>query len=80
MMESLKEDSLMEEEMHSFRGAGDKNRRQGNFSARVFLMKPTKSEKNCDLQFKMSESGGMIKKNVVTLVSKIYLYLLWMMA
>lgn len=41
MMESLKEDSLMEEEMHSFRGAGDRNLRQGNFSDRVILMKFT---------------------------------------
>lgn len=69
----------MEEEMHSFRGVGDRNRRQGTFSARVILMKPTKSEKKRDLQFKMLESDGMIK-NVVTSVSKIYLYLLWMMA
>lgn len=39
MMESLKEDSLMEEEeMHSFRGVGDRNQRQGNFSARVILV------------------------------------------
>lgn len=29
----------MEEEAHSFRGVGDRNRRQGNFSARVILMK-----------------------------------------
>lgn len=38
MMESLKDDTLMDEEMHSFRGAGDRNQRQGNFSARVILM------------------------------------------
>lgn len=38
MMESLKEDSLMEEEMQSFRGVGDRKDRQGNFSARVILM------------------------------------------
>lgn len=39
MMESLRDDSLMEqEEMHSLRGAGDRNQRQGNFSARVVLM------------------------------------------
>lgn len=38
MMESLKEDSLMEEEdMHSFRAEGDKNHRQANFSTSVFL-------------------------------------------
>lgn len=37
MMESLKEDSLMEEEAHSLRGAGDRKRRQGNLSARVIL-------------------------------------------
>lgn len=38
MMESLQEDSLMEEEIHSFRGVGDRNDRQGNLSARVILM------------------------------------------
>lgn len=59
MMESLKEDSLMEEEMHSFRGVGDRNRRQGNFSARVILMNQIR--KNCDLQFKMLDHDGMIK-------------------
>lgn len=44
MMESLKEDSLMEEEMHCFRGVGDRNRRQGNFSARVILTKAEKKQ------------------------------------
>lgn len=39
IMESLKEDSLMEDEVHSFRGAGDRKRRQGNLSARVILGK-----------------------------------------
>lgn len=38
MMESLKEDSLMEEETQSFRGVGDRNHKQGNFSAKVILM------------------------------------------
>lgn len=38
MMESLREDSLIEEEIHSFRGVGDRNDRQGNLSARVILM------------------------------------------
>lgn len=39
IIESLKEDSLMEDEAHSFRGAGDRKRRQGNLSARVILRK-----------------------------------------
>lgn len=38
MMESLIEDSLMEEEdMQSFRAVGDKNHRQANFSTSVIL-------------------------------------------
>lgn len=37
MIESLKEDSLMEDEMHSFRGVGDRNHRQGNFSTSAIL-------------------------------------------
>lgn len=37
MMESLMEDSLMEEAKHSFRAVGDKNHRQANFSTSVIL-------------------------------------------
>lgn len=48
MMESLKEDSLMEEEMHSFRGVGDRNHKQGTFSARVILTESTEQWKNMD--------------------------------
>lgn len=51
MMESLKDDSLMEEEMHSFRGAGDRKRRQGIFSARVILTKNTATDKQPETDF-----------------------------
>lgn len=51
MMESLKEDSLMEEEMHSFRGVGDKNRRQRKLSARVILMKSETTGKQMQALF-----------------------------
>lgn len=40
MMESLKDDSLMDEEAQSFRAMGDRKRRQGNFSASVILTRP----------------------------------------
>lgn len=42
MMESLMEDSLMEEDMQSFRAVGDKNHRQANFSTSVFLTRGSK--------------------------------------
>lgn len=43
IMESLMEDSLMEEEdMQSFRAVGDKNHRQANFSTNVILTRGSK--------------------------------------
>lgn len=47
IIESLKEDSLMEDEAQSFRGIGDRKRRQGNLSARVILRKHTASTRIC---------------------------------
>lgn len=51
MMESLKEDSLMEEEVPSFRVVGDRNLRQGNFSARVILVKHQTTEQQRQARF-----------------------------
>lgn len=56
MMESLKEDSLMEDEMHSFRGVGNRNHRQGTFSASVilfrtrFIFRITKGNRKCTIK------------------------------
>lgn len=47
IIESLKEDSLMEDEVHSFLGVGDRKRRQGNLSARVILRKHTANTRIC---------------------------------
>lgn len=48
MMESLMEDSLMEEDMQSFRAVGDKNHRQANFSTSVILTRGSKEGEYSD--------------------------------
>ncbi|KAG7223435.1 hypothetical protein INR49_015538 [Caranx melampygus] len=68
MMESLKEDSLMEEEeMHSFRGVGDRNQRQGNFSARVILARVvdftlTQKTLRCSATVALKHKSGLVSK------------------
>lgn len=53
MMESLMEDSLMEEEdMQSFRAVGDKNHRQANFSTSVIL---TRGRRRANIRQKREE-------------------------
>lgn len=81
MMESLKEDSLMEDEAHSLRGAGDRHRRQGNFSARVILMNYVTTGKTAMLLLLVHDYRECWNdKNVMILIKIIYLYLLCMIA
>lgn len=73
MMESLMEDSLMEEEdMQSFRAVGDKNHRQANFSTSVILTRGSKEGEYSD--------GNERKNNRGDAAFQTHLYLLCMMA